>query len=157
GSRIQPLEESTAEPETHVQEFRVPDASEDVARICSLAPDLLQPVPHIAGKAISIRLRGIEVARISDAGTLYPLGEPIDDVIRELDSVRQHTSRHPLARAHEERWLESNILGDIRQLMPSIDIGHIYPQVPSFIGEDRNIIDLLTVTRSGRLVVIEIK
>jgi hypothetical protein len=33
----------------------------------------------------------------------------------------------------------------------------VYPQVPSFVGEERNIIDLLTVTREGRLVVIEIK
>jgi hypothetical protein len=29
--------------------------------------------------------------------------------------------------------------------------------VPSFVGEERNVIDLLTVTNSGRLVVIEIK
>jgi hypothetical protein len=157
GSRLQSWEDSTAEPETHVQEFRVPNAAAEVARICSLGPDLLQPVAHIAGKAISIRLRGIEVARVSEAGTLYPLGEPLDDVISELDRVRHHASRHPLARAHEERWLESNILADICQLVPSIDTRHIYPQVPSFVGEDRNIIDLLTVTRAGRLVVIEIK
>jgi hypothetical protein len=29
--------------------------------------------------------------------------------------------------------------------------------VPSFVGQDRNIIDLLTITKDGRLVVIEIK
>ena len=33
----------------------------------------------------------------------------------------------------------------------------IYPQVPSFEGQERRIIDLLTVTDDGRLVVIEIK
>src|SRR5207249_910981 len=43
------------------------------------------------------------------------------------------------------------------QILPSIDVRHIYPQVPSFIGEERNIIDLLSVTTNGRLVVIEIK
>jgi len=157
GNRIQPLEESTAEPETHVQQFVVPDAGSEVARICALAPDLLQPVLHIPGKAISIRLRGIEIARVSDQGTVYPLGEPLGDVITELASVRRHGSRHPLSRAHEERWLESNLVGDIGQLIPSIDTRHIYPQVPSFIGEERNVIDLLTVTTQGRLVVIEIK
>jgi hypothetical protein len=62
-----------------------------------------------------------------------------------------------LARAHEERWLESKIVADIGQLIPSVDDRHIYPQVPSFVGEDRSIIDLLTVTTQGRLVVIEIK
>jgi hypothetical protein len=157
GSRIQPLDESTEDPETHVQEFRIPNATAEVARICGLAPELLQAVPHIAGKAISIRLRGIEVARVLDTGTLYPLGEPLGDVISELDHLRRHGSRHPVAHAHEERWLESNLLGDICRLMPSIDVTHIYPQVPSFVGEDRNIIDLLTATTAGRLVVIEIK
>jgi hypothetical protein len=36
-------------------------------------------------------------------------------------------------------------------------VDHVYPQVPSFIDDDRNIVDLLTVTEEGRLTVIEIK
>jgi hypothetical protein len=157
GRRIQPLEESNEEPETHVQQFDIPDAALEVAQICGLAPDLLQSVPDIPGKAISIRLRGIEVARVSEKGTVYPLGEPFRDVISELDNLRRYGSRHPLSRAHEERWLESNLLADIRQLIPSVDTRHIYPQVPSFVGADRNIIDLLTVTDQGQLVVVEVK
>lgn len=157
GSTIRPLEDSAAEPETHVQEFRMPSVSAEVTRICSLAPDVLQAVPHVAGRAISIRLRGIEIARVSEAGTTFSSNEPIADVINELERVRRHDSRHPLSRAHEERWLESNLLADIRQVLPSIDVRHVYPQVPSFVGEDRNIIDLLTLTTEGRLVVIEIK
>jgi hypothetical protein len=149
--------QAIAGPETHVQEFQMPEAAAEIARICSLAPHLLQAVPHIAGRAISIRLRGIEVARISAAGTVYPLGEPVDEVISELARVRRPGSGHPLSRAHAERWLESNLLAAIGELIPSIDARHIYPQVPSFVGEERNIIDLLTVTRDGRLVVIEIK
>ena len=77
--------------------------------------------------------------------------------MKEVAEARQPGSRHPLAYAHEESWLESNLTGAIRQLLPSIDVRHIYPQVPSFVGEERNIIDLLTVSKSGRLVVIEIK
>jgi hypothetical protein len=157
GARIQPLEESFSEPDTEVQEFSIPDASAEIARICSIAPDLLQAVPQVALRAMSIRLRGIEVARVSHHGTTYPLGESLTEVIAELDRIRRYGSRHPLARTHEERWLESNLLANIGKLIPSIDIRHIYPQVPSFVGEDRNIIDLLTVTADGRLVVIEIK
>src|SRR5256885_1527885 len=48
-------------------------------------------------------------------------------------------------------------MGQIRDVIPSIDVRHIYPQVPSFVGEERNIIDLLTVTNAGRLVVVEVK
>jgi hypothetical protein len=129
----------------------------EVERICAIAPDLLQAVPNIAGRAISIRLRGIEVAEVSEKATTYPLGEPVERVIRELDEARRYGSRHALARAHEERWLESNLIGQIRDVLPSIDVRHIYPQVPSFVGENRHIIDLLTITKDGRLVVIEIK
>jgi hypothetical protein len=59
--------------------------------------------------------------------------------------------------AYRERWLQSKLVGAIRHVIPSIDIRHIYPQVPSFVGGERNIIDLLSVTEDGRLVVIEIK
>ena len=34
---------------------------------------------------------------------------------------------------------------------------HIYPQVPSFGDNERKVIDLLTITDAGRLVVIEVK
>ena len=157
GKNIFPMEHSGTEPETHVQEFVVPDVSSEVERICAIAPEALLAVPHIAGKAVSIRLRGIEVARVSRDGITYPLGEPIETVVKELDEARRPGSRHPLARAYEERWLESNLIVAIRQVLPSIDSRHVYPQVPSFVGQERNIIDLLTITTAGRLVVIEIK
>jgi hypothetical protein len=157
GKTVAALEDSAGEPETHVQDFIVPDVAPEIARICALAPDLLQAVPHIAGRAVSIRLRGIELARISSEKTVYPLGEPLADIIKEIEAARRPGSGHPLSRAHEERWLESNVTGDIRRLLPSIDVRHIYPQVPSFVGEERNIIDLLTITNNGRLVIIEVK
>ena len=156
GQALAPFADSD-EPETHVQEFSPPDVDTDVTRLLGIAPGLLQAVPHIAGKAVSIRLRGIEVARLSEEATTYPLGEPIERVIQELDQMRRYGSPHPLARAHEERWLESNLIAEIHQVLPSVDVRHIYPQVPSFGSEERNIIDLLTMTTAGRLVVIEIK
>jgi hypothetical protein len=158
GRDIRPLDDHGNEPETYVHPFSaMPEAAPEVTRLCAEAPDLLQPVPHIAGQAISIRLRGVEVARVSKEGTVYPLGQPLSRVIQEVADLRRYGSRHPLARTHEERWLESNVLANMCQLVPSVDMRHIYPQVPSFIGEDRNIIDLLTITREGRLVIIEIK
>jgi hypothetical protein len=155
--RIEPMSSAVEEPETCVQPFALPDVESEIKRICAAAPGLLQAIPYIPGQAVSIRLRGIEVARVSKEGTQYPLGEPLERVIVELDQARRYGSRHPLARAHEERWLESNVIGAIRLLIPSVDARHVYPQVPSFIGEERNIIDLLTITAEGRLVVIEIK
>jgi hypothetical protein len=157
GECVRPLRDDGAEPETHIQEFLLPDVAPEVARICAIAPALLQAVPHIAGRAVSIRLRGIEVARVSQNRIEYPLGEPIEQVVKEVEEARRYGSRHPLARAHEERWLESNLVGDIRHVLPSVDVRHVYPQVPSFVGEERSIIDLLTITNDGRMVVVEIK
>jgi hypothetical protein len=156
GKTIEPLEMTLPECETHVHEYREPNVAAEVSRICAIAPDLLQAVPHIPGNGVSIRLRGLEVAHVTERGTTYPMGEPLPSLVETLASERRHGSRHPLARAYEERWLESNLIRQIRDLVP-VRPECIYPQVPSFIGEDRNIIDLLTITESGRLIVIEVK
>ncbi len=156
GSSIVPLDMEIPVPETHVHEFHLPPVEIEVSRICALAPDLLQAVPNIPARAISIRLRGLEVARVSESETTYPMGEPLQPLIESLARHRQAGSRHPMARAYEERWLESNLIRQIQELLP-VCPGWIYPQVPSFTGAERNIIDLLTVTREGRLVVIEVK
>jgi hypothetical protein len=156
GKTIDPLVMTLPDGETHVHEYREPNVAAEVSRICAIAPDLLQAVPHIPGNAVSIRLRGLEVAHVTETGTTYPMGEPLQPLIESLASERRYGSRHPLARAYEERWLESNLIRQVGELFP-VRPGWIYPQVPSFVGEDRNIIDLLTITKSGRLVVIEVK
>jgi hypothetical protein len=156
GKTIDPLVMTLPDGETHVHEYREPNVAAEVSRICAIAPDLLLAVPHIPGNAVSIRLRGLEVAHVTETGTTYPMGEPLQPLIESLASERRYGSRHPLARAYEERWLESNLIRQVGELFP-VRPGWIYPQVPSFVGEDRNIIDLLTITKSGRLVVIEVK
>jgi len=156
GENLQALRWNTPDVETHVYPCIAPNVNTEVERICAIAPDLLQAVPHIPGRAVSIRLRGLEVARVTEDQTTFPLGEHIEQVVEELAEARRAGSRHPLARAHEEAWLESNLIGQIRDVLP-VRREFIYPQVPSFAGDERKIIDLLTVTDSGRLAVIEIK
>ena len=157
GEAAEPLNFDVPEPQTRIQSYYRPNASSEVARLCGLAPDHLQAIPNIAGKAISVRFRGLEIASVTDQETTYPMGVPLENVMSELLEKRRFGSRHPLARAHEERWLESNLMRSIRKTLPWADPDHVYPQVPSFIGEDRNIVDLLTITERGRLVVIEVK
>lgn len=156
GEEVLPLSWRGEKGETHVHPYVLPAVDNEVARIQALAPDLLQAVPHIPTRAISIRFRGLEVARVAERETTYPLGEPLPELIRKLLTERRYGSRHPLARAHEEAWLESNLIGQIHDVLP-VRRDCIYPQVPSFEGEERRIIDLLTITDGGRLVVIEIK
>jgi hypothetical protein len=156
GEEISPMAHPTEEPETHVHNYHEPNVQQEVARICALAPDLLQAALHISSGAVSIRLRGLEIARVAEEGTAYPMGEPLEPLIARISRDRRHGSRHPLARANEESWLESNLIRQIRELLP-VRAERIYPQVPSFAGEDRRVIDLLTITDGGRLAVIEVK
>ena len=153
---LAPLVLDDGEVETYVQPYFQPEVAEEVERILAIAPTLLQPVPNIAGRAVSIRFRGLEVASVGERETTYPLGEPLKPLLESLAKERRYGSRHPLARAHEEAWLESNLIARMRDLLP-VRQDAIYPQVPSFRGEERKIIDLLTITEDGRLVVIEIK
>jgi hypothetical protein len=125
-------------------------------------------VPGGRHHCIAARLRTMSKVRAMiqwlqwDGSTIGPLddfeAEPETDV-KPFATYQQSRSINAQegAHAHEERWLESKLIGDIGRILPSIDVRHVYPQVPSFVGEERNIIDLLAVTMDGRLVVIEIK
>jgi hypothetical protein len=65
--------------------------------------------------------------------------------------------RDPLYRMQPERWLESVLRRDIEQLDLHLDPQHVYTQVPAFAAADRGMLDLLGLTRDGRLAVIELK
>ena len=64
---------------------------------------------------------------------------------------------HPLWRLHPERWLESCVVRDVSALDERLDASCVYSQVPAFSASDRAMIDVLTVTREGRLAVVELK
>jgi len=68
---------------------------------------------------------------------------------------RDHT--HPFYRLQPERWLQSVVERDVTLLDSRLDGTLVYPQVPAFAAGDRAVIDLLGITRDGRLAVIELK
>lgn len=72
-------------------------------------------------------------------------------------SVNTPDKQHPFFRLRAEAWLESLIRRDIRQLDPTLDARYVYSQVPAWRGDERAMIDLLTVNNEGRLVIIEVK
>ena len=67
------------------------------------------------------------------------------------------TNHDPLWRMQPERWLESLIVGNVRSVDSTLDPAFVYSQVPAFSASDRAMIDVLTVTRNGRLAVLELK
>jgi hypothetical protein len=73
-------------------------------------------------------------------------------------------TRHPygprhdrLFRMHPERWLESLVSADVSVIDERLETESVYSQVPAFSAADRAMIDVLTLTREGRLAVVELK
>jgi hypothetical protein len=64
---------------------------------------------------------------------------------------------HPLWRMHPERWLESLVVENVSTLDEHFESGCVYSQVPAFSASDRAMIDVLAITGSGRLAVVELK
>ena len=64
--------------------------------------------------------------------------------------------RHFFYRYRQERWLESLVIRGHR-LFNDRFREVIYSQVPSYLDGQRKVLDLLTVTDSGRLAVLELK
>jgi len=64
---------------------------------------------------------------------------------------------HYLCRSAPERWLETIVSEDPTKLDAQLDARHFYSQVPALAAGDRGVLDLLGITRRGRLVVIELK
>lgn len=79
--------------------------------------------------------------------------------VHEIAEVRhaEGPRDHPLFRLHPERWLERLALGNIHALDKRLDSACCYSQMPAFSAADRAMIDILTITREGRLAVLELK
>jgi hypothetical protein len=60
-------------------------------------------------------------------------------------------------RSQAERWLEAIVRKDVAVIDPTFDSRFVYSQAPAYRGPQRAFIDVLTTTRRGRLVVIELK
>ncbi len=92
-----------------------------------------------------------------------PLTDENQPLAREL-FARLFASRHPdglktdpLFRLQPERWLESRLRAGLAELLPGLRRDLLYTQVPALSSGDRGMLDLLTLDRAGRLVVLELK
>jgi hypothetical protein len=80
-------------------------------------------------------------------------------LVRSIGEVRhpEGPHDHPLWRLHPERWLESLVIKNVGAVDERLDPACVYSQVPAFSASDRAMIDVLAVTREGRLAVVELK
>jgi len=152
-------------------------AREASRRVSALARAMDDPAGAVhlrvlaGAKEVAFCFHGLEFARWSKDGTKFGIGdaqeflttakEPaLERLIAKLDlyrTARASQTNHRFYRAAPERWLETIVLGDCARLDAQLDPQHLYSQVPALSHGDRGILDLLGVTRRGRLVVIELK
>lgn len=115
--------------------------------------------------------RGLPFARWTPDGIQFGIGDTVERLTPSTEPALKHLlhelerhrspfaseTNHPLYRAVPERWIETLVLEESARLDAQLDPRHLYSQVPAFAAGDRGVLDLLGVTRRGRLVVIELK
>lgn len=148
-----------------------PDCAMLVESVRRLAPDEIEA--HHRGAWVSLSIRGLEVARVWINRRRVEFG--VGEQRARLDARNEHELRQLVEEAisrrrpetefrneivfryQPERWLESIISRGVAALDATLDPRFVYSQVPTYRGEQRTFIDLLAVTREGRLVVMELK
>jgi hypothetical protein len=149
----------------------ISESAPDAVAPGAVAPGAIATRPVAGTAEVALCFRGLEFARWSRDGVSFGLGdtrekltgstEPrLDRLIRQLDlhrSALASETNHRLHRAAPERWLEALVLEDPSRLEAQLDPRFLYSQVPALAAGDRGVIDLLGITRRGRLVVIELK
>ncbi len=152
--------------------------AESIARIRNHLPNC--EVAILSAAEVVFRWRGLEFASArmgSEAGSFSSHQEIVFGVGAEERVLDEHNEttfanlvhtlrdiRHPYGprqhtvwRLRPERWLESLAVADVSMLDERLDPACVYSQVPAFSASDRAMIDVLAVTRQGRLAVVELK
>jgi hypothetical protein len=149
-----------------------------ITQIRGLMPEA--EIAVLSPAEIAFRCHGLEFARShlahepgsfrSTTEILFGTG-PQETVLREANLARftqlvhsigevrhpEGPRDHPLWRLHPERWLESLVVQNVAAVDEILDPACFYSQVPAFSAADRAMIDVLAVTRAGRLTVVELK
>ena len=148
------------------------------ARVRGLLPEAMRGVMQEvvrSGSEMAFTLHGLEFARVrmGVAASSFNRHEEItfgaganetpltaeNEMLAEL-FARRHAAgdkRDALYRMQPEGWLESVLRRNVEPLDEHLQAEHVYTQVPAFAAGDRGMLDLLSITRDGRLAVIELK
>jgi hypothetical protein len=154
----------------------------DSEALLAQARPALDPLVALAPKAITVhsaaqsrevwlRFRGIAFARWDEGRVFFGISDAREELtaasrpalkrlLQDLEIHRQplaSETRHSLYRAQPERWLESLIRADVTRIDAALDPRFVYAQVFANAGGEHGILDLLTITRTGRLGILELK
>lgn len=124
-----------------------------------------------SSREVFLRYRGLAFARWDDGHVFFGSPEQFkeltpstrvafEELLDQLQIYRHplaSATRHTLYRAQAERWLESIVRDDVTRVDAVLDTRFVYTQVFAGAGAEHGIIDVLTITRSGRLAILELK
>ena len=143
-------------------------------RVRRHAPDAIQAQVAPGTSHLDVRYRGLSFARWQPDAIFFGVGDPqkqkllsanrepeFEKLLKELETYRSPLASgttHALYRAQPERWLEPMIAADPVRVDARLDPRFVYCRSPMrFRSGDRGVMDLVGVTRDGRLVVLELK
>jgi hypothetical protein len=134
-------------------------------------PQAITIHPAVQSCEVWLRFRGLPFARWDDGNVFFGGGDPrkkltsasepaLQQLLNELDLHRHplaSDTRNSLYRQHAERWLESIVRKDVTRIDAFLDSRFVYAQVFASSSSEHGILDVLTVTRAGRLAILELK
>jgi len=127
--------------------------------------------PDLAAKEVVVRFRGLACMRWHESGIWFGEREPkikwdagkskqVQELFRELETFRHSPpsdTRHRLYRAQAERWLEFLAREDVTRIDSTLQQPFAYTQVLAGMAAEHGILDILSVNKSGRLAILELK
>jgi hypothetical protein len=155
----------------HVAEQMLTAAAPFLERLRRYAPGAIQPHLVPGTDYLEIRYRGLAFARWQPEAVFFGLGDrqqllsagretAFEKLLADLNTYRSPLAAgtsHALYRAQPERWLESLVAAEPGRVDARLDPRFIYAQVPALSIGDRGVMDLVGITRDGRLTVLELK
>ena len=133
--------------------------------------DAISYHPNLSAKEVVVRFRGLACMRWHESGIYFGSrdirikwnagkNKELQQLFRELEKYRHplaSETRHPLFRSQAERWLEYLVRQDVTRVDSMLDPQFAYAQVLASTAGEHGILDVLSVTRAGRLAILELK
>ena len=147
------------------------EARSAVQPIVGLSPKTITVHAIVQSRQVWLRFRGLAFARWDDRKVFFGIPEArekltsaswpsLKRLVNDLEFFRHPLAtdtRHSLYRSQAERWLESIVREDVTRINVALDPRFVYSQVFANVSGEHGILDLLAVSRSGRLAILELK
>jgi hypothetical protein len=146
-------------------------ARPELEPIVALDPQAIAVHPSTASREVILRYSGLAFGRWDDGRVFFgcngvnqeltAVTKPaFDRLLKDLNTYRHPLAtdtRHSLYRAQPERWLVAIVRNDVTRVDAALDFRFVYSQVFAGSVSEHGIIDVLTISRAGRLAILELK